>query len=352
MGTGVIRIGITGFGRVGRTVLRRALAEYPERLEIVAVNDLADAEALAYLLQYDSVYGRFPGGDVRALDGRIEWDGGGVAVTQERNPADIPWNDHGVDVVIDATGRFRTRASAERHRGSAGVNDRVRCVLIAGPGVGDDIKHSCVRVTEGPTLADGVLSIPSATATNVLAVLEAVRSCFDGTVEQVAFTTIHPAGPDQAVVDAAGRDPRRSRSALGGLIPVSGGAHGGVVQVRPELAGKVAGRVIRAPVVGAGCTDISVELSRHRPGLDAHVVAQAFEAASKFELRKLLGVTSDPLVSADVVGRPEATLVDLPSIGVRELERGRCEVRVLAWFDPVAAAAARLTELVDVLFDG
>jgi glyceraldehyde 3-phosphate dehydrogenase len=347
MGTGIIRIGINGFGHVGRAVLRRVRARYPDRLDVVAVNDVADAGALAYLLQYDSVYGRFPGGGIRALDGRIEWDGGGVAVARERDPADIPWNDHGVNVVIDATGRFRNLKWAERHRGTRGVNDRVRAVLVAAPGI--DIAHVCPGVSPESWLEGGLLSIPSATAGNVLAVLKAIQLRVEGTVEQVSFTTIHPTSSDQAVVDVVGRDLRRSRSALGGAIPVSGGAHGGVVQIHPDLAGKVAGRVFRAPVVGAGCTDIEFELSGFQEGLSSNVVANDLDAVSRIELKGLLGVTRDPLVSTDAIGRPEAAVVELPNITVRERGR-RCVVRLTAWFDPTTAGAARLVELADQVF--
>src|SRR4051795_4791477 len=315
-----VRVGINGFGRIGRN-LYRAAYEAGSDLEFVAVNDITDTGTLAHLLKYDSILGRFPG-EVEAGEGSLTIDGKELKVLSERDPADLPWGDLGVDVVIESTGLFTGRDDAAKHL-AAGAQK----VIISAPAKDPD-----VTVALGVNFDDeydreshNIISNASCT-TNCLAPLAKVLHQSFG-IEQGLMTTIHAYTADQRLQDMPHKDPRRSRAAAVNLIPTTTGAAKAVGLVLPELNGKLNGFSMRAPVPTGSAVDLV--FATPEP-LDVERINAALEAAAEGPMKGILAYTEDPIVSSDIVGDPHSSIVDAPSTMV--IGDGRM-AKVISWYD-------------------
>jgi glyceraldehyde 3-phosphate dehydrogenase len=328
------RIGINGFGRIGRGVVRAAV-ESGADVEIVAVNDVTDAAALANLLAYDSIYGRFPG-TVTAGDGVIQAGHLQIRALAERDPSDLPWADLGVDVVIEATGKFRTRSDATRHL-EAGAQK----VILSAPAKGAEPADANLVLGVNDHLYDPerhhIVTNASCT-TNCLAPVAKVLHETVG-IRHGVMTTIHAYTSDQHLHDAPHKDPRRARAAALNLIPTSTGAAKTLGLVIPELAGRLNGYAVRVPVATGSIVDLTVEVER---ATTAEAINAAFaERADTGPLTGILAYNTDPIVSSDIVKSPYSAIFDAPLTSVV----GGTQVKVVAWYDNEWGYATRLVEL-------
>ena len=329
------RVAINGFGRIGRAVLRSAHARQTD-IEIVAVNDVADAATLAQLLSRDSVYGRFPGA-VTAEEEAIEVDGRRIAVLRGADPGDLPWTELGVDVVIEATGRFRTRADAERHL-AAGA----RKVILSAPAKGSEpVDANLVLGVNFHEVYDPdrhhIVTNASCT-TNCLAPVAKVLHEGVG-IRHGLMTTVHAYTADQRLLDAPHKDMRRARAAGVNLVPTSTGAAKALGLVIPELAGRLNGFAVRVPVPTGSLVDLTIEAERSTTAEEVN--AMVAERASTAPLAGILAYSEEPLVSSDIIGDPHSAVFDAPMTTVA----GGTQVKVVAWYDNEWGYANRLVEL-------
>ena len=327
-----IRVAINGFGRIGRNVLRSAKQSKVEGIEFVAVNDLTDTSTLAHLLKYDSVHGRYPG-DVSVSDEGLVVDGDTLKVFSERDPASLPWSDLGVDIVVEATGFFRSRDQAAKHL-EAGAQK----VIISAPAKDEDITI-VLGVNEGSYNPDEhhVISNASCT-TNCLAPVAKVLTENFG-FRRGLMTTIHAYTNDQALLDVPHSDLRRSRAAALSMIPTSTGAAKATALVLPELEGKLDGMAIRVPTPNVSVVDLVAELDQDT---SAEAVNAAFEEAAEGPLKGILAISDEPLVSVDYTGSPYSSIVD----GLRTAVMGGRMVKVLSWYDNEWGYSTRVVDLV------
>ena len=327
-----VRVAINGFGRVGRAAFRAA-HERDADLECVGINDLADGAQLAHLLQRDSVYGRFPG-DV-ALDGDVLGiDGLELPIFHETDPADLPWRRLGVDVVLECTGRFRSREGAAGH-----LHAGARKVVVSAP-----MKDPDVTVVRGVNFDDAydpklhdVISNASCT-TNCLAPVAKVLHETVG-IRHGLMTTVHAYTADQHLVDLPHKDFRRARAAAVNLVPTSTGAAKAIGAVIPELAGKLHGFAVRVPVATGSIVDLTVETVS---ATSAEQLNELFrDRADTGMLEGILAYSEEPLVSSDIVGSPFSAVFDAPLTSVVE----GTQVKVIAWYDNEWGYSNRLMEL-------
>jgi glyceraldehyde 3-phosphate dehydrogenase len=314
-----VRVGINGFGRIGRNIFRAA-HEAGIDLEFVAVNDITDAGMLAHLLKYDSTYGRFPG-TVEARDDAIAVDGSEVRVLSVRDPADLPWADLGVDVVIESTGLFTKRDAASKH-----LDAGAKKVVISAPATDPD-----VTVALGVNFDDAydperhhIISNASCT-TNCLAPVAKVLHEAVG-IERGLMTTIHAYTADQRLQDMPHKDRRRARAAAVNLIPTTTGAARAVGLVLPELDGKLNGLAVRAPVPTGSVVDLVFDAARET---NADEVNAAVRESADGPLAGILEYTEDPIVSTDIIRNPHSSIFDAEQTMVTD---GRL-VKVFAWYD-------------------
>jgi len=332
-----VRVGINGFGRIGRNVFRAARGT-DDGIDIVAVNDITDARTLAHLLDYDSVFGRYPG-TVEAGDGEIRVDGASVKVFAERDPANLPWKDLGVDVIIESTGLF-----TERDKAAAHLTAGAKKVIISAPAKDPDLTV-CLGVNDGeydPEQHD-VISNASCT-TNCLAPIAKVL--FDGFgLEHGFMTTCHAYTNDQRILDLPHSDLRRARAAALSIIPTSTGAARAIGEVLPALKGKLDGIALRVPVPDGSVVDLTCTVSR---STTAEEINAAFRtAAESGPLTGILGYTEDPIVSRDIVGDSRSSLVD----GALTMVSGTT-VKVVSWYDNEWGYSCRLAELAARVLPG
>jgi len=333
-----VRVGINGFGRIGRNLFRAARAREREGgpgtdLEWVAVNDLTDAETLAYLLRYDSILGPYPG-SVKALEEAIEVDGKQLRVFAESDPSALPWGELGVDVVIESTGRYTARAAAGAH-----LAQGARKVIISAPASDPD-----ATVVLGVNFAEtydrerhDVISMASCT-TNCLAPVAKVLNDTVG-IRHGLMTTIHAYTADQRLQDLPHKDPRRARAAAINLIPASTGAAKAIGVVIPELQGRLHGFAVRAPVPTGSVVDLTVESER---ATSVEEVNGALKAAAASEpLAPFMQYTEDPIVSTDIVSSPFSAIVDSQLTAVLD----GTMVKVVAWYDNEWGYSNRLVDL-------
>ncbi|GAA3394948.1 type I glyceraldehyde-3-phosphate dehydrogenase [Cryptosporangium minutisporangium] len=326
-----VRIGINGFGRVGRSFYRIARSR---GLNVVAVNDLTATATLAHLLTYDSTFGRLDTEAVTTDDGSAITVGDDrFAVTAERDPAALDWGAHGVDLVIESTGRFRTREDAAVH-----LKSGPRKVLISAPGKNVDatLVLGVNEETYDPARHD-VISNASCTTNCVAPMAKVLNDAFG--VERGLMTTIHAYTGDQSLLDAPHKDLRRARSAATSMIPTSTGAAKAVGLVIPELAGKLGGVAVRVPVEDGSLTDLTVELRRNAT---ADEVNQAFAEAAAGRLNGYLRYSTAPIVSRDIIGDPASCIFDAPLT----LADGNL-VKVFGWYDNEWGYSARLVDLAE-----
>ena len=327
------RVGINGFGRIGRCVLRAAL-ERPE-LEFVAVNDLTDAATLAHLLKYDSVHGRLP------LP--VESDGDGIRVGKqriqvlaERDPAALPWKDLGCEIVIESTGLFTERDAAAKH-----VESGARKVIITAPATGPDVTIALGVNEEAYDPARHEVISNASCTTNCLAPVAKVLLQRWG-IRRGWMTTTHAYTNDQAILDLPHKDLRRARAAAMSIIPTSTGAARAVGLVLPEVAGKLDGIAFRVPTADVSVVDLVCELERDAT---ADEINEEFRKAASGSLRGILAVSDEPLVSIDFKGDPHSAIVD--SLNTKVL--GGNLVKVLAWYDNEWGYANRVVDLAALI---
>ncbi len=326
-----VRVGINGFGRIGRN-LYRAAYEAGSDLEFVAVNDITDERTLAYLLKYDSILGRFPG-DIEEREGAIAVDGTGIKILAERDPANRPWADLGVDVVIESTGLFTKRDDAAKHL-AAGAKK----VIISAPATDPDVTVALgVNFDEAyDPERDNIISNASCT-TNCLAPVAKVLNDAVG-IERGLMTTIHAYTADQRLQDMPHKDLRRARAAAINLIPTTTGAAKAVGLVLPELAGKLNGIAIRAPVATGSVVDLTFEASGET---SPEQLNAAVKEAADGPLAGILSYTEDPIVSTDIVQDPHSSIFDSEQTMVTD---GRL-AKVIAWYDNEWGYSNRCVEL-------
>ena len=328
-----VRVGINGFGRIGRNVFRAA-HESGADVEIVAVNDITDAGTLGHLLKYDSVFGPFKG-EVVVGDGVLTVDGRDVKVLAERDPANLPWGDLGVDVVIESTGFFTDRENASKH-----LDGGAKKVIISAPAKGEDVTVVLgVNFDKYDPDSHDVISNASCT-TNCLAPAAKVVNDAVG-IKHGLMTTIHAYTGDQNLLDAPHKDLRRARSAAINLVPTSTGAAKAVGLVLPELNGKLHGFAVRAPVPTGSVVDLTVEAERPT---SVEEVNEAFRAAADTgDLTGILQFSEDPLVSTDINGNSFSSIFDSKLTAVID----GTMVKIVSWYDNEWGYSCRLVDLVE-----
>lgn len=328
-----VRVGINGFGRIGRTVFR-ILASRPS-VEVVGINDLFEADQLAYLLQYDTVMGRYPG-EVAVDGGALRASGRRVALSHERDPERVPWREWGASIVIESTGAFRRRAEIERHI-AAGAE---RVILTVPPK--DEIDAMIVIGVNDGTLRPAHRLVSNASCTtNCLAPVAMVLDDAFG-IEDGLMSTVHAYTNDQRLADVPHKDLRRSRAAALNIIPTSTGAARAVGKVLPRLAGKIDGIAMRVPVPDGSIVELVVR-TRARPGV--REVNEAVRAASMGNLARIIEYSQAPLVSTDIIGNPHSAVFDALSTRAS----GDGYARVLAWYDNEWGYSQRVADMVEIL---
>jgi glyceraldehyde 3-phosphate dehydrogenase len=327
-----VRVGINGFGRIGRNVFRAA-HESDADIEVVAVNDITDAGTLAHLLKYDSVYGPFPG-SVEVRDGALAIDGREVKVLAEKDPAQLGWGDIGVEVVIESTGLFTKRDDAAKH-----LEAGARKVIISAPATEPDVTVALGVNFEDAYDAENHHIISNASCTtNCLAPVAKVLHEAIG-IERGLMTTIHAYTADQRLQDAPHKDLRRARAAAINLVPASTGAAKAIGLVLPELQGKLHGAAVRAPVPTGSVVDLTAVVSRET---SAEEINEAFRSrADNGPLTGILQYTEDPIVSSDIVKNPFSSIFDSELTSVLE----GTMVKVIAWYDNEWGYSNRCVEL-------
>ncbi|MEU2433374.1 MULTISPECIES: type I glyceraldehyde-3-phosphate dehydrogenase [unclassified Streptomyces] len=324
-----IRVGINGFGRIGRNYFR-ALLEQGADIEIVAVNDLGDTATTAHLLKYDTILGRLKA-EVSHTADTITVDGHTIKVLSERNPADIPWGELGVDIVIESTGIFTKKADAEKH-----IAGGAKKVLISAPATDEDITIVMgVNQDKYDAAKHHVISNASCT-TNCVAPMAKVLDESFGIVKGM-MTTVHAYTNDQRILDFPHKDLRRARAAAENIIPTSTGAAKATALVLPQLKGKLDGIAMRVPVPTGSVTDLVLELDRE---VTKDEINSAFQKAAEGQLKGILEYTEDPIVSSDIVNWPASCTFDSKLTMVQ----GK-QVKVVGWYDNEWGYSNRLVDL-------
>jgi glyceraldehyde 3-phosphate dehydrogenase len=331
-----VRVGINGFGRIGRNVLRAA-SEQGAEIEWVAVNDIVDPETMAHLLRYDSNYGPFPG-EVGETDGALMVEGAKIRVLGERDPSALPWSELGVDVVIESTGHFTDRENAAKHL-AAGAKK----VLISAPATDPDATVALGVNFEQTYDRDAHHIISNASCTtNCLAPVAKVIQDTVG-IRHGLMTTIHAYTADQRLQDMPHKDLRRARAAAINLIPATTGAAKAIGLVIPELNGKLHGFAIRAPVPTGSVVDLTVELERETTVAEINSAMRA--AANSEAMGAVLDYTEDPIVSSDIVKNPASSIFDAALTAVMD----GTMLKVVSWYDNEWGYSSRVVDLVQKL---
>ena len=327
-----VKIGINGFGRVGRQVLKAVNENYAGKIEVVAINDLTDTKTNAHLLKYDSNYGIYPG-KIEAKADAIVVDGKEVKVLSERDPAKIPWGKYGIEVVIEATGLFTDGPKAAAHKQGG-----AKKVIITAPAKGEDVTIVLgVNENHYDPKKHHIISNASCTTNCVAPVVKVLNDSFG--VEKGLMSTIHAYTNDQRILDQVHKDLRRARTAGVNIIPTTTGAAKAVTVVIPELAGKLHGMAYRVPTTTVSVVDLVVDLKKPAT---ADEVNKALKKASEGPLKGILGYCEEELVSIDFKGNPLSSIVDAPSTMVIAGNM----VKVVAWYDNEWAYSCRVADLV------
>ncbi|PCN46836.1 type I glyceraldehyde-3-phosphate dehydrogenase [Curtobacterium sp. 'Ferrero'] len=326
-----VKIGINGFGRIGRNFFRAALAKGSD-LEIVAVNDLTDNAALANLLKYDSITGKLPA--TVELDGdNIVVDGKAIKVLAERDPANLPWGELGVDIVIESTGFFTKAADAKKH-----IDAGAKKVIISAPATGDDVTIVLGVNEDTYDAANHHIISNASCTTNSLAPLAKVFNDKFG-IERGLMTTVHAYTADQNLQDGPHKDPRRARAAALNIVPTSTGAAKAIGLVLPELAGKLDGFALRVPVPTGSITDLTLETKSE---VTVDEINAAYKEAAEGPLKGILLYSEDPLVSTDIQSDPHSSIYDA---GLTKVMGGL--VKITSWYDNEWGYSNRLVDLTE-----
>lgn len=331
-----VRIGINGVGRIGRATLRTALGR--EDVAVVAVNDVMTDEDVAYLAQYDTNWGRLAD-DVAVEDGDLVVDDRRIALSHEEDPSELPWDDHGVDVGVESTGRFRTREDAAQH-----LEAGAETALVSAPPKGDEqVDQYVYGVNHEDYDGAAVVSGASCTTNSVTPPLSVLLEEF--TLEAAEMTTIHSYTGSQAIVDGPASKTRRGRAAAENIVPTTTGAATAALEILPELEGRFDATAVRVPTPSGSITEIVADLAESP---DAAAVNDALEAAAHDDLADAMGVTRDPIVSSDVVGVEYGSLVDLEKTS---RTGGGDLVKLFAWYDNEVGYASQLVHLAEYVGD-
>jgi glyceraldehyde 3-phosphate dehydrogenase len=327
-----VRVGINGFGRIGRNIYRAA-HQLNRDVEVVAVNDLGDAATFAHLLKHDTALGTF-GPAVHAMGDAISVDGRTMKFLSIRDPGDLPWRDLGVDVVVESTGLFTDAAKARVHIDRGGA----RKVIISAPATNQDYTVVMGVNHHGYDPAGHhVISNGSCTTNCFVPLAKVLNESFG--IEHGMMTTIHAYTSDQRLQDLPHKDLRRARAAADNIIPTSTGANRAVAEVLPELTGRFVGMSFRVPVLDVSVVDLSVELGR---ATTVDEINAAFEEAASGELKGILAVTHEQLVSSDFKTDPHSSIVDAPST----LMLGDRSAKVVSWYDNEWGFSCRMVDLI------
>ncbi len=333
-----VRVGINGFGRIGRLVFR-VMAQRQQEFEIVAINDLSDPATLRQLLKYDSVHGRFAG-SVEVSGQALVVNGRSIKVLGERAPANLPWGDLGVDVAVESTGVFMKRKSEK-----GGYGDHLlagaKKVILSAPAKDEPDMTVVLGVNDEQLTADHRCISNASCTTNCLAPMVKVLHDSFGLVEGL-MTTVHAYTNDQRVSDLVHSDPRRARAAALNIIPTTTGAARAVGKVIPELQGKLNGFALRVPVADGSVVDLVATL---RKSVTAEDVNAALKNAAEGKMKGILECSNDPLVSSDIVGNPHSSIIDMLSTMTMPAGGGNM-VKVVSWYDNEWAYAARTVDLI------
>ena len=331
------RVGINGFGRIGRLVLRATKEKYPDKLEIAAVNDLTDAKTNAHLLKYDTTYGAYPG-HVEASNGDLVVDGRSIRVFSERDPAKIPWSEMGVDLVVESTGLFTDAEKAGGH-----LEGGAKKVIISAPARGEDLT---IVLGVNEHLYDGanhkIVSNASCTTNCFATMVKVLHDSFG--VEHGVMSTIHSYTNDQAILDQRHSDLRRARAAAANIIPTSTGAARAVGLVLPELNGKLDGIAFRVPTITGSITDFVATVSRD---VTVDEINAAYQEAADGKMKGILEYSDEPLVSSDFKGNSHSCIIDGLSTMVMQ---GRM-VKVMGWYDNEWGYSCRTADLCALIAD-
>ena len=331
------KIGINGFGRIGRLTFRSIKQYHNDNLEVTAINDLTNAKTNAHLLKWDSTYGPYPG-KVEATEDSIIVDGSKIRVLAERDPGKIPWQDHNVDIVIESTGLFTDGTKAAAH-----LKDSVKKVLISAPAKNEDITIVLgVNEDRYDPEKHKIISNASCTTNCIAPVVKVLHQSFG--VDKGLMTTIHAYTNDQRILDMFHEDLRRARAAAINIVPTTTGAARAVTLVIPELKGRIHGMAFRIPVFTVSVVDFVADLARE---VNVEQVNQAFQTAAEGPLKGILEYCQEPLVSMDFKANPASSIVDAMSTMVI----GGNMVKVLSWYDNEWGYSCRLADLAAYIAD-
>ncbi|MFN0274687.1 MAG: type I glyceraldehyde-3-phosphate dehydrogenase [Chitinophagales bacterium] len=328
------RIAINGFGRIGRMFMRYVLAK--QNIEVVAINDLTDVTTLAHLFKYDSVHGKFKG-EVSAEEHALVINGKKIKIISEKDPANLPWKDLNVDLVLESTGLFLDIKNSEKHL-AAGAKK----VLLSAPPKDQNIKTIVLGVNDFLlTKEDVIISNASCTTNCAAPMIKVIHENF--TIEQAYITTVHAYTSDQRLHDAPHKDLRRARAAALNMVPTSTGAAKAITLTFPELEGKIGGAGIRVPVPVGSLTDITCTIKK---ATTIEEINKAFKLASEKNLKGILSYSEEPLVSSDIVGDTSSCIFDAQLTSVIGTM-----VKVVGWYDNEAGYSMRLVDLIEKISD-
>ncbi len=327
----MIRVAINGFGRIGRTTLR-ILLQRNTNIEVVAINDLADGETLAHLFKYDSVHGIYPG-KVEYKDGFLVIDDRRIYLLSEPDPAKLPWDEMEVDIVLESTGKFRSKEGAGKH-----LDAGARKVIISAPAKDEDIKMVVLGVNEHILEPEDRIISNASCTTNCLAPMVKVLDEEFG-IEYGLMNTVHAYTADQRLHDAPHKDLRRARAAATNIVPTSTGAAKAVGRVLPHLKGRLTGLAMRVPVIDGSVTDFTCVLKQPAT---VEAINNAFKKYAEGELKGILEYCEDPIVSSDIIGNPHSCIFDaLSTMVVGNM------VKVVGWYDNEYGYSTRLVDLIE-----
>ncbi len=328
----ITTIGINGFGRIGRTLFR--LLSEQAHLEVVAINDLADARTLSHLLKYDSIHGVFKKG-INYSEGNIIVDGKSISLSNETSPETINWQNHKVDIVVECSGKFKSHDALKHH-----IKNGAKKVILSVPPADDDIKMIVYGINENDiTKADDIISNASCTTNNAAPMIKVINELCG--IEQAYITTIHSYTSDQSLHDQPHHDLRRARAASQSIVPTTTGAAKALTKIFPELADVIGGCGIRVPVPNGSLTDITFNVKRPT---NIQEINDTFERISKNELKKVLLYTEDPIVSIDINNSSYSCTFDSQMTSVI----GKM-VKIIGWYDNETGYSSRIIDLIDVL---
>ena len=332
------RVGINGFGRIGRQVLRAINERHAEALQVVAINDLTDTATNAHMFRYDSNYGIYPGTVEATSDDSIAIDGQEVKVMAERDPSQLPWADHGVDIVVESTGFFTDASAAAGHKEGG-----AKKVIISAPATGEDATI-VLGVNEGTYDPNShhVISNASCTTNCIATMTRVLHDAFE--VKRGLMTTVHSYTNDQKILDQVHSDLRRARAAAVNIIPTTTGAAKAVGLVLPELNGKIHGMALRVPTPTGSVTDFVAELGKNATEED---VNDAYREAADSHMAGLVEYTEEPIVSSDIIRNPHSSIID----GLSTMSMQGNMVKVVGWYDNEWGYSCRTADLAAFLAD-